>query len=58
MTLQEILNIEGIVIRKIPKQTIRDWRIYSDNVIKAYKEKGTADIFDKESYFIGVVELD
>lgn len=52
MTLQEILNIEGIVIRKIPKQTIHDWRIYSDNVIKAYKEKGCELYISKDGVTI------
>lgn len=40
MNLQEILNLEGIVIRKIPAVTVRKWRIYNPQVLESYRKKG------------------
>lgn len=40
VNLQEILNLEGIVIRKIPAVTVQKWRIYNPQTLEAYREKG------------------
>lgn len=40
MTTKDILNIEGIAIRKIPFKTVHRWRIHSPNVLEAYRKNG------------------
>lgn len=40
MTTKDILNIEGIVIRKIPFKTVHRWRIHNPNVLEAYRKNG------------------
>lgn len=55
MNLQEILNLEGIVIRKIPAFTVRKWRIYNPDVLKLYKKKGAKIYKDPDG--VGIAEL-